>query len=44
MDLPKAGVKYFNDTFVLNGTLVFQMNGNAVMPHLRQAPKRQAVK
>lgn len=30
--LPKAGVTSFYVTFVLNGTLVFQMNGSAKMP------------
>lgn len=38
--LPKAGVKSFYDSLVLNQTLVFQMNGSAEMPRLRQAPKR----
>lgn len=38
--LPKAGVTSFYDTFVLNRTLVFQMNGSAEMPRLRQAPNR----
>ena len=42
--LPKAGVTSFYDSFVLNQTLVFQMNGSAAMPRLRQAPKRQALK
>lgn len=40
--LPKAGVMSFYDSFVLNQTLVFQMNGNAETPRLRQAPKRYA--
>jgi hypothetical protein len=31
--LPKAGVTNFYDSFVLNRTLVFQMNGSAKMPH-----------
>jgi len=38
--LPKAGVKCFYDTFVLNRKLVFQMNSSAEMPRLRQYPKR----
>ena len=38
--LPKAGVTSFYDSFVLNRTLVFQMNGSAEMPRLRQAPNR----
>jgi hypothetical protein len=38
--LPKAGVTSFYDSFVLNRTLVFQMNGCAEMPRLRQAPNR----
>jgi len=42
--LPKAGVTSFYDGFVLNRALVFQMNGSAEMPRLRQAPNRQAVK
>lgn len=42
--LPKAGVTSFYDTLVLNRTLVFQINGSAEMPRLRQAPNRQAVK
>ncbi|MBU6158881.1 MAG: hypothetical protein KGP35_07620 [Bacteroidetes bacterium] len=44
--LPKAGVTSFYDSFVLNRTLVFQMNGSAETPRLRQAPNRykQALK
>lgn len=38
--LPKAGVTGFYDTFVLNRTLVFQINSSAEMPRLRQYPKR----
>ena len=38
--LPKAGVTSFYDSFVLNRTLIFQINGSAEMPRLRQAPKR----
>jgi hypothetical protein len=38
--LPKAGVKCFYDTFVLNRTLVFQINSSAGTPRLRQYPKR----
>jgi len=38
--LPKAGVTSFYDSFVLNQTLVFQMNGSAETPRLRQAAKR----
>jgi len=30
--LPKAGVTSFYDSFVLNQTLVFQMNSSAEMP------------
>jgi len=40
--LPKAGLTSFYDSFVLNRTLVFQMDGSAKMPRLRQAPKRYA--
>ena len=36
--LPKAGVTGFYDTFVLNRTLVFQLNGSAETPRLRQYP------
>jgi len=38
--LPKAGVTSFYDSLVLNRTLVFQMNGSAKTPRLRQAPNR----
>lgn len=38
--LPKAGVTSFYESFVLNRTLVFQMNGSAEMLRLRQAPNR----
>ena len=38
--LPKAGVTSFYDSFVLNQTLVFQMNRSAETPRLRQAPNR----
>lgn len=38
--LPKAGVTSFYDTFVLNRTLVFQINSSAKTPRLRQYPKR----
>jgi len=41
--LPKAGVTSFYDTFVLNRTLVFQINSCAKTPRLRQYPKRQTV-
>ena len=36
--LPKAGVKCYYDTFVLNRTLVFQINSSAETPRLRQYP------
>ena len=39
--LPKAGVTNFYDTLVLNRTLVFQMNGSAETPRLRQYPNRK---
>lgn len=38
--LPKAGVTSFYDSFVLNQAFVFQINGSAEMPRLRQAPNR----
>jgi hypothetical protein len=38
--LPKAGVTGFYDTFVLNRTLVFQINSSAETPRLRQYPNR----
>ena len=38
--LPKAGVTNFYDTFVLNRTLVFQINSSAETPRLRQYPNR----
>ena len=38
--LPKAGVTSFYDTFMLNRTLVFQINSSAVTPRLRQYPNR----
>jgi hypothetical protein len=38
--LPKAGVTGFYDTFVLNRTLVFQINSSAESPRLRQYPNR----
>lgn len=38
--LPKAGVASIYDSFVLNQTLVFQINGSAESPRLRQAPNR----
>lgn len=38
--LPKAGVTCFYDTFVLNQTLVFQINCSAETPRLRQYPNR----
>jgi hypothetical protein len=41
--LPKAGVKGTYDTFVLNRTLVFQINSCAETPRLRQYPNRQTV-
>ena len=37
--LPKAGVTNFYETFVLNRTLVFQMNSSAETLRLRQYPK-----
>jgi hypothetical protein len=40
--LPKAGVSGFHDTFVLNRTLVFQINSSAETPRLRQYPNRCA--
>jgi len=40
--LPKAGVTNFYDTFVLNRTLVFQINSSAETPRLRQYPIRYA--
>ena len=36
--LPKVGVKGLYDTFVLNRTLVFQINNSAKTPRLRQYP------
>ena len=38
--LPKAVVTCFHDTFVLNRTLVFQINSSAETHRLRQYPKR----
>ncbi|MBL1123366.1 MAG: hypothetical protein D8M26_10780 [Ignavibacteriae bacterium] len=38
--LPKAGVTNFDETFVLNRTVVFQMNSSAETPRLRQYPNR----
>ena len=38
--LPKAGVTCYYDTFVLNRTLVFQINSSAETPRLRQYPNR----
>jgi len=38
--LPKAGVTDFYDTFVLNRTLVFQINSSTETPRLRQYPNR----
>jgi hypothetical protein len=38
--LPKAGVTCLYDTFVLNRTLVFQINNSAETPRLRQYLKR----
>ena len=38
--MTKAGRTCFYDSFVLNQALVFQMNGSAESPHLRQAPNR----
>lgn len=38
--LPKAGVTCFYDTFVLNQTLVFQINSSPETPRLRQYPNR----
>jgi hypothetical protein len=38
--LPKAGVTGFYDTFVLNRTIVFQINSSAETPRLRQYPNR----
>lgn len=38
--LPKAGVTCFYDTFMLNRTLVFQINSSAEKPRLRQYPNR----
>ncbi len=38
--LPKAGVTSFYDSFVLKRTFVFQINGSAETPRLRQAPNR----
>ena len=38
--LPKAGQTCFYDTFVLNRTLVFQINSSAETPRLRQYPNR----
>ncbi len=40
--LPKAEVTGFYDTFVLNRTLVFQINGSVEKPRLRQYPNRYA--
>ena len=39
--LPKAGVMGLYYTFVLNRTLVFQINSNAEMSRLRQYPNCQ---
>jgi hypothetical protein len=36
--IAKSGVTWFYDTFVLNRTLVFQINSSAEMPRLRQYP------
>jgi hypothetical protein len=38
--LPKAGVTGFYDTYVLDQTLVFQINSSTETPRLRQYPKR----
>jgi len=38
--LPKAGLTNFYDTFVLNQSLVFQINNSAETPRLRQYPSR----
>jgi hypothetical protein len=38
--LPKAGVTSFYNNFVLNRTLVFQINSSAETPRLRQYPNR----
>ena len=40
MVLPKAGVTNFYDTFVLNRTLVFQINSSAETHRLRQYQNR----
>jgi len=40
--LPTAGVTSFYDSFVLNRTLVFQINSSAEMPRLRQYQNRLA--
>ena len=40
--LPKAGVTNFYETFVLYSTSVFQINGSAETPRLRQYPNRYA--
>jgi len=42
--LPKAGVTCFYNTFVLNPTLVFQINCSAETPRLRQYPNRYMLK
>lgn len=38
--LPQAGLKCSYETFVLNRTLVFQINSSAEAPRLRQYPNR----
>jgi hypothetical protein len=35
--LPQAGVTCYYDTFLLKQTLIFQINGSAETPRLRQA-------
>jgi hypothetical protein len=39
--IAKAGVTNFNDTFVLNRPLVFQINSSDEIPHLRQYRNRK---
>jgi hypothetical protein len=41
---PKGGVSCSKDSFVVNGTLVFQIKFCGKSPALRVAAKRQAVK
>ena len=40
---PKGGVSFSKDSFVVNGTLVFQINFCGKSPALRVAANRQTV-